>query len=283
MTQYERSEDPAIRDDDPIVEPRLETLVPREATSVELDQLSLTLEVDLTEDEPHLRIWSPEEFTNRLETAPRWQLMSKRAIDVTVALVAIVVLSPLMLLTATAVALTSPGPVFFAQLRVGYMGEPFTFLKFRSMYRDADQRKNELSDRNQFASGPVFKVQDDPRMTPIGTLIRRFSIDELPQLLHVLQGKMSLVGPRPLPLADVLAHTPERDLSDRSKYVTHDLLRLTAKPGITGIWQVSGRSELPYETWASMDMEYLETWSPWLDLEILAKTVPAVLSGRGAY
>jgi len=191
-------------------------------------------------------------------------------VDVVVASLAIVVLAPVFVAAAIAVKLSSPGPVFFSQPRVGRDGRVFSFLKFRSMYADAEQRKAELSDMNE-ADGPVFKIKEDPRITPVGRFLRRMSLDELPQLFHVLGGQMSLVGPRP--------HLP----IEVSAYGPMDYRRLTVQPGITCIWQVSGRSELDFDTWVTLDLEYIDTWSVWLDVKLLARTIPAVLSGRGAY
>jgi lipopolysaccharide/colanic/teichoic acid biosynthesis glycosyltransferase len=255
----------------------LEPLVPvvHETTPVERDQLRLV--IDLTSDEPWI------EIRHQLQTAPRWQLWMKRGIDILGASLLLILLSPLLLFTAAAIALTSRGPIFFSQDRVGYMGQRFRFLKFRSMCHDAETRKDEILHHNHHDSGPIFKIRDDPRMTPVGKVIRRFSIDELPQFIHVLQGKMSLVGPRPLPYEDVVQQIPADHLDDPSMYTTYDLQRLTAVPGITCIWQVSGRSELDYDTWVKMDIEYIENWSLGLDLSLMARTIPAVLSGRGAY
>ena len=207
----------------------------------------------------------------------------KRIIDADRRSLLLILLSPVLLVTAGAIALTSPGPILFAHDRVGYMGRRFRFLKFRSMARDAESLKAGVQGRNEYLSGPVFKIKDDPRMTSVGRVIRRLSIDELPQLWNVLRGDMSLVGPRPLPYEDVVAQIPAAYLEDPNMYHSRDLQRLTAKPGITCIWQVSGRSELDYDTWVDMDIEYIETWTLWLDLKLLARTIPAVLSRRGAY
>jgi exopolysaccharide biosynthesis polyprenyl glycosylphosphotransferase len=244
---------------------------PAEVPPVEQNQIGPHIDLDLTVDAPSIVIDLTRDFPNRFDAAPRWQLAVKRLIDIVGASVILVLVSPLMALTAIAVGVTSRGPVFFAQERVGYMGKRFTLLKFRSMVRDAEIRKWEIVHHNHHKSGPVFKVRNDPRMTPIGRLIRRFSIDELPQLFHVLEGKMSLVGPRPPLPVEVATYGPR------------EFRRLTAKPGITCIWQVNGRSELDFETWVDMDIEYIENWSLWLDLKLLARTVPAVLSGEGAY
>ena len=200
-----------------------------------------------------------------------WQLRLKRLIDIIGALVALVILSPVLGVTALAVACTSPGPVFFRQERVGHLGKRFSFIKFRSMYIDAEERRAEYEALNEHSSGPIFKIRNDPRMTPVGRIIRKLSLDELPQFFHVLSGTMSLVGPRPPLPAEV------------AKYRPHEYARLLAKPGLTCIWQVSGRSDLDFDTWVEMDIDYISQWSLWLDLKLLVKTVPAVLSGRGAY
>jgi exopolysaccharide biosynthesis polyprenyl glycosylphosphotransferase len=199
-----------------------------------------------------------------------WNMAGKRTLDIVASALAIVVLSPVLLTVALLVKLTSRGPVLYVQQRVGRGGEPFRMVKFRSMYRDAHDRRDEHVHQN-IHEGPIFKIREDPRVTPIGRVIRRLSIDELPQFFHVLKGDMSLVGPRP-PL-------PEEFLD----YTERERRRLLVKPGLTCIWQVSGRSDVDFETWVDMDLEYIETWSLWLDLKLLAKTLPAVLTGRGAY
>jgi exopolysaccharide biosynthesis polyprenyl glycosylphosphotransferase len=198
------------------------------------------------------------------------QLVLKRAIDIVGSFVCLVLLLPLLLATALTVALTSRGPVLYVQERIGLGGRTFKMLKFRSMYANADEDRHELIHLNE-CEGPVFKLRDDPRITTVGRAIRKLSIDELPQLLNVLRGDMSLVGPRP-PL-------PEEVVS----YGPRERARLLVTPGITCIWQVKGRSDLDFDTWVDLDLEYIRTWSPWLDVKLLALTVPAVLSGRGAY
>ncbi len=206
----------------------------------------------------------------RLAAARPWQLAIKRTIDVIGATLALLALSPVLLITALAVRLNSPGPIIHRQIRIGQDGEPFVFLKFRSMYVDAEHLKKSLSQYNE-AEGPIFKIKRDPRITPVGRLIRKLSIDELPQLFHVLSGQMSLVGPRP--------HLPE----EVAVYDGEARRRLAVRPGVTGIWQVSGRSDLDFDTWIAMDLEYLDHWSLRLDLNLMLKTFAAVLSGRGAY
>jgi exopolysaccharide biosynthesis polyprenyl glycosylphosphotransferase len=194
----------------------------------------------------------------------------KRTFDLVGATLLILLLSPLLLALAGAVRLSSRGPVVYRSIRPGIGGRPFSCFKFRTMRNDADQIQADLESLNE-ASGAIFKIRHDPRMTPVGRWLRRFSLDELPQLLNVLRGEMSLVGPRPLPLRDF-----ER-LEDWHKK------RYLVLPGITGLWQVSGRSELDFDDLVRLDFLYLERWSPFLDLVILLKTVPAVLLRRGAF
>ncbi len=202
--------------------------------------------------------------------AARWQLAAKRVMDIALSSLAIIVLTPLLVAVALLVKITSSGSVFFVQQRVGRGGEPFRMVKFRSMYRDALDRRDEHLEHN-IHEGPIFKIRDDPRVTFVGHAIRRLSIDELPQLFNVLKGDMSLVGPRPA--------LPEEFLD----YTDRERQRLSVKPGVTCIWQVSGRSDLDFETWVDMDLDYIATWSLRLDLKLLARTLPAVVTGRGAY
>src|SRR5690349_4084645 len=194
----------------------------------------------------------------------------KRSFDLVGALVIIVLLSPVLITCAIAVKLTSRGPVFYRSMRPGIGGVPFPCLKFRTMYRDADQRQADLESLNE-ASGALFKMRNDPRMTPVGRFLRRYSLDELPQLGNVLRGEMSLVGPRPL---------PQRDFDMLEPWHKKRYLVL---PGVTGLWQVSGRSELDFDDLVRLDFLYLERWSVFLDLTILVKTVPAVFTRRGAF
>jgi exopolysaccharide biosynthesis polyprenyl glycosylphosphotransferase len=194
----------------------------------------------------------------------------KRSFDLVGASLILALLSPLLIACALAVKLTSRGPVLYRSIRPGIGGVPFACFKFRTMYRDADERQVDLESMNE-ASGALFKIRDDPRMTPVGRVIRRYSIDELPQLFNVLLGQMSLVGPRPLPQRDY-----ER-LEDWHKK------RYLVLPGITGLWQVSGRADLDFDDLVRLDFLYLERWSVFLDLSILVKTVPAVISRRGAF
>jgi lipopolysaccharide/colanic/teichoic acid biosynthesis glycosyltransferase len=195
----------------------------------------------------------------------------KRAVDVCGGAVLIVALMPVFLLVAALIRLGSPGPVFFSQVRVGRWGRHFRMLKFRSMYIDAEARKAALAASNEMHGGVTFKMKDDPRITRVGRFIRRASLDELPQLWNVCIGDMSLVGPRPPVPSEVAGYAP----SDRR--------RLDGVPGITCLWQVSGRSTIPFPEQVKLDVAYLESQSLWLDLTLLLRTVPAVLLGRGAY
>jgi exopolysaccharide biosynthesis polyprenyl glycosylphosphotransferase len=198
------------------------------------------------------------------------RLAVKRVIDIAGALILIVILGPVMLGVAIAIKLTSRGPVVFAQCRYGYMKRLFRMYKFRTMVADAERAQDELECRNE-ASGPVFKIRDDPRVTPLGRVLRRTSLDELPQLWNVLRGEMSLVGPRPLPIRDV------------GQFAQPWLMRrFSMPPGLTCLWQISGRTEIGFERWISLDLEYIDKWSVWLDFRILARTLPAVLRGTGA-
>jgi exopolysaccharide biosynthesis polyprenyl glycosylphosphotransferase len=197
-------------------------------------------------------------------------LAVKRLIDIAVSLAALILLAPVFAVIAIAIRLDSPGPIFFVQRRVGLGGRQFNFYKFRTMVDGAERLQSELEHLNE-ADGPVFKIRDDPRVTRVGRWVRRASLDELPQLLNVLKGDMSLVGPRPLPLRDVA----------RMDVPAHRR-RFSVKPGITCLWQIQGR-EPRFEDWIRTDMAYIDNWSLGLDLKILARTIPAVLSGRGAY
>ncbi len=195
---------------------------------------------------------------------------AKRTLDLALALVGLLAFSWLLALLALLVKLTSRGPVLFHQMRVGLGGRPFRLLKFRSMRVDAAAVRGGLAGLNEMA-GPVFKMRDDPRITPFGRFLRRSSLDELPQLLNVLAGQMSLVGPRPLPL-DEARHLPPGCQR-----------RHEVPPGLTGLWQVRGRNNLPYAEMMRLDLEYVGRRSFWLDLRILLATIPAVLTGRGAF
>jgi exopolysaccharide biosynthesis polyprenyl glycosylphosphotransferase len=194
----------------------------------------------------------------------------KRLLDLVVSALALIVLAPVMVSIALAVKLSSRGPVIYRSVRPGIAGKPFHCLKFRTMREHADHLQGDLEPLNE-KSGALFKIRRDPRLTPIGPFLRRFSLDELPQLINVIRGEMSMVGPRPLPVRDF-----ER-LEEWHKK------RYLVLPGITGLWQVSGRSELDFDDLVRLDFLYLERWSVLLDLSILLKTIPAVLSKRGAF
>jgi exopolysaccharide biosynthesis polyprenyl glycosylphosphotransferase len=198
------------------------------------------------------------------------RVVLKRAIDILCAMVGLVAAAPVMAAAAVAVKLSSPGPVFFGQERHGLHKRRFRMYKLRTMYVDAETRQTELEALNE-ASGPVFKIRQDPRITPVGRFLRRTSIDELPQLWNVLRGDMSVVGPRPLPVRDVQRFT-EGAL----------MRRFSVRPGVTGLWQVSARSTLNFEDWVRLDMQYIDEWSLALDIRILAMTLPAVVRGSGA-
>lgn len=200
-----------------------------------------------------------------------WQTAAKQIVDFVGALALLALLAPFCLVVALVIRLTSPGPVFFRQLRAGLNGQPFMMYKFRTMVTDAEQRKDELAAFNEM-SGPVFKMEDDPRIIPVGRFLRRYSIDEWPQLWNVLRGQMSLVGPRPLPVEEVRRFDA---LADRR--------RLSVKPGLTCLWQISGRSHVTdFKDWVRLDLEYIDHWTIWLDLKILLRTIPVVLLGAGA-
>jgi exopolysaccharide biosynthesis polyprenyl glycosylphosphotransferase len=202
-----------------------------------------------------------------------WPLTIKRIFDFAVSLALIILLGPVLLVTAILIKLTSSGPVFFVQKRVGYNKRPFYICKFRTMVADAEKKLSDIEHLNE-VTGPVFKIKNDPRLTPIGSFLRRTSIDELPQLFNVLLGDMSLVGPRPLQLRDYELFTKSGEDWQRRRF--------SVRPGITCLWQVNGRSSLPFEQWMELDLKYVQQWSLWLDFEILARTIPAVFKGSGA-
>jgi exopolysaccharide biosynthesis polyprenyl glycosylphosphotransferase len=210
-------------------------------------------------------------FRSAPETS--WQSVLKQALDFIGAFLLLLILTaiPLIPFIALAIKLTSRGPVLFRQQRAGLNGQPFTMFKFRTMVTNAEQLKAEMDALNEM-TGPVFKVTHDPRVTRLGRILRKYSLDELPQLFNVLRGEMSLVGPRPLPVYEVARFD---DMSHRR--------RLSVKPGLTCLWQVRGRNEiLDFREWVRLDLEYIDNWSLWLDLTILLRTIPAVLAGRGA-
>jgi exopolysaccharide biosynthesis polyprenyl glycosylphosphotransferase len=206
-----------------------------------------------------------------LHTVPveQWSLLVKRTFDVAISSISLLLLLPLFLLVSVLIKLDSRGPVFFIQERVGLNKRRFLLLKFRTMVQNAENLRDQLAELNE-VSGPVFKIKHDPRLTHVGKWLRRLSIDELPQLINVLIGDMSLVGPRPPIPTEV------------EQYRWRDRRRLSMKPGITCLWQVNGRSNCPFEKWMELDKEYIDNWSLWLDFKILAKTIPAVIRGSGA-
>jgi len=199
----------------------------------------------------------------------RLKLRMKRAIDMAVSGVLLVLAAPIIAVAAVATKATSPGPVFFRQIRCGRYGHHFGMLKLRTMVVDADEKQAELLDLNEM-EGPVFKIKADPRITSVGRLLRRWSVDELPQLWNVVRGDMSLVGPRPPVPTEV------------ARYETHDRRRLSMRPGITCLWQVSGRNQIGFDDWVRLDIKYIDSWSLVNDFKILLRTIPTVLRGTGS-
>jgi exopolysaccharide biosynthesis polyprenyl glycosylphosphotransferase len=200
-----------------------------------------------------------------------WELMAKRVIDVCGSMMLLLATAPLLLLAALLIKLDSPGPILFRQERVGLNKRRFALIKFRTMGTDAERQQTLMESLNE-ADGPVFKIKKDPRVTRVGRFLRRFSIDELPQLFNVLKGEMSLVGPRPLPVRD----------AERMVVQWHKR-RFSMKPGLTCLWQVNGRSDVNFDHWVRLDLQYIDNWSLEMDLKILLKTIPTVLKGAGAY
>jgi exopolysaccharide biosynthesis polyprenyl glycosylphosphotransferase len=194
----------------------------------------------------------------------------KRVSDIIISAIALIFLAPFFAIVGILIILDSRGPIFFVQERVGYNKRRFKLYKFRTMTSDAEEKQKEIEYLNE-ASGPVFKIKDDPRVTKIGKILRKTSIDELPQFFNTLAGEMSLVGPRPLPIRDYELF--EENWQKR---------RLSVKPGLTCLWQISGRNALPFDKMIELDMEYIDNWSLLLDLKILVKTIPAVFRGTGA-
>lgn len=208
-------------------------------------------------------------------TAQSLPLKMKRLVDITGAFFGLLLLSPVMLIVALLIRIESPGPVLFRQLRHGYRGRLFWVLKFRTMVVDAEQRLGDLEKNNESTGGVLFKLRNDPRVTPLGRFLRRSSLDELPQLINILRGEMSLVGPRPLQHRD----------SEKLKELDANAYsyRLQVLPGLTGPWQVGGRSEVDYSNMVDLDIDYIKNWSLLRDLGIILKTFVVVLAGRGAY
>jgi len=206
-------------------------------------------------------------YTGRMDG---WQVLVKQILDRFISTFLFIVLSPLFMVVAILIKATSPGPIFFIQGRVGFNKRIFNLYKFRTMRSDAEEQIKEIEFMNE-ANGPVFKIKNDPRVTPVGKILRKTSIDELPQLFNVLKGEMSLVGPRPLPV---------RDYNGFSQ--NWHRRRFSVRPGMTCLWQVNGRSDISFEKWMELDMQYIDQWSLWLDIKILAKTASAVLRMAGA-
>jgi exopolysaccharide biosynthesis polyprenyl glycosylphosphotransferase len=220
--------------------------------------------VEKIEDEPVLTL-----FTGAMR---RKTVLIKEIADRAFAGIMLLGLSPLFLMVAAAIKLTSPGPVFFRQKRIGHNKRDFLIWKFRTMHRGAEAKLRELEHLNEMGpDSPAFKIRNDPRTTSIGRVLRKYSIDELPQLINVLKGDMSVVGPRPLTERDYKAFKLHRQIR-----------RFSVKPGLTCLWQVSGRNDLTFDTWMDLDMQYIDQWSLALDLKILLKTFPAVFVGKGA-
>lgn len=226
-----------------------------------------------------LKTRSPEHFdeapviTHYAGPLHGWPVLIKRLLDIVISATMLVILAPAMILTAIAIKLTSRGPVLFVQKRVGLNKRIFNIYKFRTMVIDAEKRLAQIEHLNE-VSGPVFKIKSDPRVTAVGKFLRKTSIDELPQLLNVLKGDMSLVGPRPLQMRDYELFTEGGPDWQRCRF--------SVRPGITCLWQVNGRSAIPFEQWMELDQQYVRKWSLWLDMQILVKTIPAVLKGSGA-
>ncbi|MGH7498268.1 MAG: sugar transferase [Gemmatimonadales bacterium] len=222
-------------------------------------------------DHPGTRLQPTESAVFDMPVAVEdYRLLIKRVIDLVLAAIVLMVVSPILLVAAVAVKCSSPGPIIFAQERYGHNRRRFRMYKFRTMVQNAEELQHTVESRNE-VSGPVFKIRRDPRLTRVGSVLRRTSIDELPQLFNVLRGDMSLVGPRPLPIRDV-QHFPETAL----------MRRFSVRPGITCLWQVSGRSDVEFDGWIALDLQYIDEWSLGLDFSILARTLPAVVKGTGA-
>ena len=220
--------------------------------------------------QPNYEAWDGSHVVAMHVVPHDYRVKIKRVLDVAGAVLLLVLLAPVMLLVAVGIKVSSPGPVVFSQQRYGLNKRRFGMYKFRTMVPDAEQLQAQLEDRNE-ATGPVFKIAHDPRVTPLGRFLRRTSIDELPQLWNVVRGEMSLVGPRPLPIRDVVRFTRPTDMR-----------RFSVLPGLTCLWQVSGRSNLNFDRWIELDLRYIDRWSLALDFIILLKTVPAIFTRVGA-
>lgn len=229
---------------------------------------------DLWKEKEAAAVIAPRENTVVESPAMSWQVwyeLCKRCMDRAGAGLGLILLAPFFALLAILIKLESPGPVLFSQTRIGLGGQPFRCWKLRSMYADAEQRKQELLAKNEMDGGTLFKMKRDPRITRVGRFIRKASIDELPQLWNVFIGDMSLVGPRPPVPSEV------------AQYTARERQRLFVTPGITCIWQVSGRSDLPFPKQVLLDIEYMQKRSLWTDIKLLLRTLPAVIFARGAY
>jgi lipopolysaccharide/colanic/teichoic acid biosynthesis glycosyltransferase len=245
------------------------------STSLPLSRSSRSLETISVEAYVHPVPLNPAPWVWSAPGAAALRSPTKRLIDICGASLGLVLLFPLLVLIAVLVRLTSPGPILFRQLRQGQGGRPFWFLKFRTMTADAEHRLRDLEPLNEAVGGVLFKMRRDPRVTPLGRWLRRTSLDELPRLVNMLRGEMSLVGPRPLQMRD----TAILEQMEPEGYAR----RLTVLPGLTGAWQIGGRSETDSLGMLRLDLDYIERWSLWRDLGILCRTVGVVLRGQGAY
>jgi lipopolysaccharide/colanic/teichoic acid biosynthesis glycosyltransferase len=234
-------------------------------------ELFETMDVPITKSDVTILKWKQRTRLVFWESGLRSLLVIKRAVDILISLVALILLTPLFLLVAVCILIEDGFPVLLLQRRVGLYGQEFRLLKFRSMCRNAEAMKVDLEDQNESSDGVLFKMKNDPRITRVGRFIRRFSIDEMPQFLNVLTGDLSVVGPRP-PLPSEVANYP---LAARK--------RLQVKPGLTCLWQIQGRSDVPFDGLVTLDMQYIRSQSLLKDIIIIIKTIPAVLFGRGAY
>ncbi len=230
-----------------------------------------TMDIPLTKGDITILKWKQRTRLIFWEFSLRSLLSIKRTADIVLSLIALVLLTPLFLVVAICILVEDGFPVLLLQKRVGLYGREFRLHKFRSMCRDAESMKADLMDQNESTDGVMFKIKNDPRITRVGRVIRRFSIDEMPQFINVLIGNLALVGPRPPVPEEVVKYS----LSDRK--------RLQVKPGLTCLWQIQGRSEIPFDKLVSLDMQYIRSQSVLKDIVILIKTIPAVLFGRGAY
>ncbi|MCF7817439.1 MAG: sugar transferase [Kiritimatiellales bacterium] len=230
-----------------------------------------TMDIPVTKADMAILKWKQRARLSFWETGLRSLLVIKRIMDIAVSLVALAVLAPLFLVVAICILVDDGFPVLLMQKRVGLYGREFRLHKFRSMCRGAEEMKAELLDQNESTDGVIFKMKNDPRITRVGRILRRFSIDETPQFINALLGDLSIVGPRP-PIPEEVA-----------KYSLSDRKRLHVKPGLTCLWQIQGRSDVPFDKLVSLDMQYIRSQSILKDIVIIIKTIPAVFFGRGAY